>query len=37
MVLRPPVEHTQTDAYDALGIALCDFYHQTGPEILKHV
>jgi crossover junction endodeoxyribonuclease RuvC len=29
MLLKPPVVHLQSDAYDALGIALCDFFHQT--------
>ena len=25
MLLKPPEKHTQTDAYDALAVALCDF------------
>ncbi len=27
MLLSPPEEHSQTDAYDALAVAICDFQH----------
>jgi len=34
MLLKPPQEHMHTDAYDALGIALCDFYNLNDPRKL---
>ena len=28
VLLSPPKDHEKTDAYDALAVAMCDFYHK---------
>jgi crossover junction endodeoxyribonuclease RuvC len=35
MVIAPPHQHDQTDAYDALAVAMCDYQSRTGRMVLS--